>query len=174
MISYYDDDCFLQCHGKKICVNGRYFLDFRAKKVVDYMSESLNMVNSFLGRMHLAIHLELLNEEQFALVQEGIRYYNRIASAKKNALPYFPNGFTHFGAENVAAGFVLGATIYLAVWCLQGDSRVVVPLGGEIADYSLTYPSESETVYKVESGKLIVHFARVGSTAFFELSSKTV
>ena len=48
---------------------------------------ALNMVNSFLGRMHLASHLERLNEEQFALVKEGVAYYNRIASAKKNALP---------------------------------------------------------------------------------------
>lgn len=313
MLAYYDDDCFIQRHGKKICVNGRYFLDFRAKKVVDYLSETvrrmveeygaeyikfdynqdcgvgtdyhshsagegleqasnaylvwvdemrsrfpsvlfetcssggmrmdyktlshfsivstsdqvnhlkypyiagnvlsavlpeqaavwsypidagiigaplpydegwvsenisakriaLNMINSFLGRMHLASHLELLNEEQFALVQEGVRYYNRIASAKKNALPYFPNGFTHFGADNVASGFISGDTIYLAVWCLQGDSRVVVPLDREIERIALTYPSDTETSYAIDSRKLIVDFASVGSAAFFELTVKT-
>ena len=33
----------------------------------------MNMINSFLGRMHLASHLELLSEEKFALVREGHR-----------------------------------------------------------------------------------------------------
>jgi alpha-galactosidase len=130
---------------------------------------ALNMVNSFLGRMHLASHLELLNEEQFALVQEGVRYYNSIADAKKNALPYFPNGFTHFGAENVASGFIAGDTIYLAVWCLQGDKSVVVPLDRKVEKVTLAYPSQANTVYKIENGKLIVDFACVGSAAFFEI-----
>ena len=312
MLAYYDDDCFLQRHGKKICVNGRYFLDFRAKKVVEYMSETIrrmveeygaeyikldynqdcgvgtdynadsagegleqasnaylawvdtmrsrfpsvlfetcssggmrmdyqtlshfsivstsdqvshlkdpyiagnilsavlpeqaavwsypidageiglplpydkawvrenisqervafNMVNSFLGRMHLASHIELLNETQFALVQEGVRYYNSIANAKKNALPYFPNGFTHFGAENVAAGFIAGDTVYLAVWCLQGGNRVVVPIDREIEQVTLAYPSASKTVYKIQDGQLVVDFESVGNAAFFELRSK--
>ena len=44
----------------------------------------MNMINSFLGRMHLASHLELLNEEKFALVREGVEYYNSIKEAKKN------------------------------------------------------------------------------------------
>ena len=314
MLAYYDDDCFIQRHGKKICVNGRYFLDFRAKKVVDYMSETirrmveeygaeyikfdynqdcgvgtdyrsdsagegleqasnaylvwvddmrtgypdvlfetcssggmrmdyktlshfsivstsdqvshlkypyiagnilsavlpeqaavwsypidagaigaplsyderwvaenisaervaLNMVNSFLGRMHLASHLERLSEEQFALVKEGVAYYNRIASAKKNALPYFPQGFTHFGADNVASGFISGNTIYLAVWCLQGDRRVVVPLDRKVENISLVYPSTPNAVYKEEEGKLIVDFACVGSAVFFEMNSKEI
>ena len=310
MLAYYDDDCFLQRHSKKICVNGRYFLDFRAKKVVEYMSETIrrmveeygaeyikldynqdcgvgtdynadsagegleqaanaylvwvdamrsrfpnvlfetcssggmrmdyqtlshfsivstsdqvshlkypyiagnilsavlpeqaavwsypidageiglplpydknwvseniskervafNMINSFLGRMHLASHLELLNEEQLGLVTEGVRYYNSIANAKKNALPYFPNGFTHFGAENVAAGFITGDTIYLAVWCLHGDRRVVVPLDRKIRHITLKYPSANNTVYRIENDELIVDFTHVESAAFFEMN----
>jgi len=313
MLAYYDEDCFLQRHGKKICVNGRYFLDFRAKKVVAYMSETirrmvkeygaeyikldynqdcgvgtdyladapgegleqaakaylawvdamrsrfpnvlfeacssggmrmdyqtlshfsivstsdqvshhkypyivgnilsavlpeqaavwsypidagepglplpydegwvaeniskeriaLNMINSFLGRMHLASHLELLNEEQFALVKEGVRYYNSLVNAKKNALPYFPNGFTRFGVENVASGFISGENIYLAVWCLRENKRVAVALDREIERIALTYSSGADIAYKIEDGKLIVDFACVDSAAFFELKSKS-
>ena len=232
MLAYYDDDCFLQRHGKKICVNGRYFLDFRAKKVVEYMSETIrrmveeygaeyikldynqdcgvgtdynadsagegleqasnaylvwvdamrsrfpnvlfetcssggmrmdyqtlshfsivstsdqvshikypyiagnilsavlpeqaavwsypvqslgmdifdgddyqsvnrridkeqvimNMINSFLGRMHLASHLELMTDEQLKLVTEGVAYYNSLTEEKRTAVPYFPDG----------------------------------------------------------------------------------
>jgi alpha-galactosidase len=147
-------------------------LPYDQKWVAENISKervALNMINSFLGRMHLASHLELLNEEQFALVQEGVRYYNSIADAKKNALPYFPNGFTHFGAENVASGFIAGDMIYLAVWCLQGDKSVVVPLDRKVEKVTLAYPSQANTVYKIENGKLIVDFACVGSAAFFEI-----
>lgn len=312
MLSYYDDDCFLQRHGKKICVNGRYFLDFRAKKVVDYMSETvrkmveeygaeyikfdynqdcgvgtdycadaagegleqaanaylvwvdamrnrfpnvlfetcssggmrmdyqtlshfsivstsdqvshlkypyiagnilsavlpeqaavwsypidageiglplpydqkwvaeniskervaLNMINSFLGRMHLASHIELLNEDQFALVKEGVRYYKSIAEAKKTAVPYFPNGFTHFGEKNVVSGFISGDMMYLAVWCLQGDKRVTVALDREIENVTLAYPSTSNATYQIDAGKLIVDFACEGCAAFFEMKQK--
>ena len=119
--------------------------------------------------MHLASHLELLDEAQLALVKEGVRYYNSIANAKKNALPYFPNGFTHFGAENVAAGFITGDTIYLAVWCLHGDRRVVVPLDRKIQHITLTYPSAANTVYRMENDELIVDFMHVESAAFFEI-----
>ena len=65
---------------------------------------AMNMINSFLGRMHLASHLELMNEEQLSIVGEGITYYDTLTEAKKSALPYLPEGFTHFGAERVVAG----------------------------------------------------------------------
>ncbi len=42
----------------------------------------MNMINSFLGRMHLASHLELLNEEKFAIVRYGVEYYNSIREDK--------------------------------------------------------------------------------------------
>lgn len=41
MLSYYDDECFIRREGKKVCVMGRYFLDFRNAKVVKYMSETI-------------------------------------------------------------------------------------------------------------------------------------
>lgn len=41
MIEYYGDECFLKRLGKKVAVGGRYFLDYRKKKVCDYMSETI-------------------------------------------------------------------------------------------------------------------------------------
>ena len=41
MLAYYDDDCFIKRHGKKVCVMGRYFLDFRNSKVRDYLTSSI-------------------------------------------------------------------------------------------------------------------------------------
>ena len=36
----------------------------------------MNMVNSLLGRMHLASAVDKLNEEKRQLIKEGIIYYN--------------------------------------------------------------------------------------------------
>jgi putative OPT family oligopeptide transporter len=69
----------------------------------------------------------------------------------------------------IASGFIAGDTIYLAVWCLQGDKSVVVPLDRKVEKVTLAYPSQANTVYKIENGKLIVDFACVGSAAFFEI-----
>ena len=41
MLAYYDDDCFLQRNGEKICANGRYFLNFKNAKVVEYLNETV-------------------------------------------------------------------------------------------------------------------------------------
>lgn len=41
MLSYYDDECFIRRNGQKVCVMGRYFLDFRNAKVLKYMSETI-------------------------------------------------------------------------------------------------------------------------------------
>ena len=41
MLSYYEDECFIRRNGKKVCVMGRYFLDFRNAKVVKYMSYTI-------------------------------------------------------------------------------------------------------------------------------------
>ena len=75
----------------------------------------VNMINSFLGRMHLASHLERLNDHQMDLITEGVTYYNSLTAMKKRAMPYFPNGFTGFGAEQICAGLRDCNKIYLAV-----------------------------------------------------------
>ena len=53
MLSYYDDDCFLKRNGKKIAVMNRYFLDFRAKKVVDYLSETIRRIVEDYGAEYI-------------------------------------------------------------------------------------------------------------------------
>ena len=311
MINYYDEDCFLKRHGKRLCVMGRYFLDFRAKKVVDYMTETIrrmvedygaeyikldynqdcgtgtdylaycagegleqstraylqwvdgvrerfpnvlfetcssggmrmdyetlshfsiistsdqtdylkypyiagnilsavlpeqaavwsypvgvgeigkplpydsewvkdnitneriimNMINSFLGRMHLASHLELLTEEQFLFVKEGVEYYNSLTEAKKKALPYFPMGFTQFGADLVASGFETGEKIYLAVWNLADNGREVnVQLDArKIKEASIAYPRNTSTFFAVCDNSLKICFEKGRSARFFEI-----
>ena len=81
----------------------------------------INMINSFLGRMHLASHLDYLNEHQMDLIREGVAYYNALSEMKKTAHPYFPLGFTTFGEKTVCAGLKNDNKIYLAIWNLKGE-----------------------------------------------------
>jgi len=130
----------------------------------------MNMINSFLGRMHLASHLELLNEHQLALVKEGVEYYNSLTEVKKKALPYFPNGFTSFDAEQVVAGFQTDEKIYLAVWNLCGKASVEIVLAEEMKEVHIVYPKKTDVQAKCCDGKLTVQFPRLNQAAFLEIN----
>lgn len=308
MLEYYDDDCFLQRNGKRLAVMGRHFLDFRAKKVVDYMTETIrrmvedygaeyikfdynqdcgvgtdylafcagegleqcaraylkwvndirakfpnvlfetcssggmrmdyetlshfsivstsdqtdylkypyiagnilsgvlpeqaavwsypvgvgeigkplpydaewvkenitndrvvmNMINSFLGRMHLASHLELLTDEQLGLVKEGVEYYKTISEVKKKALPYFPNGFAKFGDESVVAGFKTNDKTYLAVWGVN-TKLVEIKLPKKEGNITVVYPQVNDAKLSCTKDKFYVEFPEISQAVFLEI-----
>ena len=117
----------------------------------------MNMVNSMLGRMHLASAVHLLSEEKKEYIKEGIEYYKGLSSAKKVSLPYFPLGFSRFGQEQVVSGFISKKVIYLAVWNLGGKGVVDIPIDEYVVkSVKIAYPSKSTE--KVDFGD---HFVRV-------------
>ena len=129
----------------------------------------MNMTNSFLGRMHLASHLERLNEHQVALIREGVNYYNSLTEMKKRALPYFPNGFTGFGAPNVCAGLRDGDRIYLAVWNLGEAGRVRVKIPN-IQNARVGYPVATDAIVTWSAEELFVEFPRKCMAVFVEIA----
>lgn len=105
----------------------------------------INMVNSLLGRMHLASRLNELDEAKKAIVREGVAYYRTFAEVKKRALPYFPEGFAQVGQDHIASGLIDGDKIYLAVWHLHGENTFTVTLPDAIGDVKIGYPRQSDT-----------------------------
>ena len=305
MLSYYDEDCFLHRGGKRVAVMGRYFLNFHAKKVIDYLSETIrrmvedygaqyikmdynedvgftdesltadraaylewvdgmrsrfpnvlietcssggmrmdyetlrhfslvstsdqtdyrlypyisanilssvlpeqaavwnypvvgegvigepfehdekwvhenvsqeqivmNTVNALLGRMHLASHIEMLSAEQFSLVQEGIRYYNKLTTIKKTALPYLPLGFTKFGASYAACGLKADNKLYLAVWNLDAEKEICIPVPEKIRTVKVGYPRSLETDFSFTQTALIVRFKNRYTARFLEIETE--
>lgn len=295
MLNYYDDDCFLQRNGKRLAVMDRHFLDFRAKKVVDYMTETIrrmvedygaeyikldynqdcgvgtdylafcagegleqcaraylkwvddirekfpnvlfetcssggmrmdyqtlsrfsivstsdqtdylkypyiagnilsavlpeqaavwsypvdniektptkeqiviNMINSFLGRMHLASHLDLLTKEQLALVKEGVEYYKKLSKVKNKAVPYFPNGFTHFKDDSVVAGFQTDEKIYLAVWGIKTNNIEIDILTTE-EKVKVSYPLNKKVKMIWKNTSFNIQFEDIQSAVFIEI-----
>ncbi len=137
-----------------------------AEKVV------LNMVNAFLGRMHLASNLTKLSAENFALVKEGVKYSKKLAKIKKTALPYFPLGFTDFSKDTVACGLKANENgkekLYLAVWVLRDNKVAVIPVAGA-KTANAAYPKNLPTEYDLSGGVLTVKFTGSNSARFFEI-----
>ncbi len=138
---------------------------------IDVEQVIMNMVTSMLGRMHLASAVHLLSEEKCAYIKEGIKYYNSISYAKRNALPYFPIGFSHFGQEQVVAGFIHKKIIYLAVWNLGGNGIVNIPIKEyTVKSAKISYPTfcseeidveEHRVVLKLKNGKYQARFLEI-------------
>lgn len=129
---------------------------------------ALNMINCFLGRMHLASRLDLLTDTQFALVREGVAYYNRLSAIKREAVPYFPCGFAQFGFGNVAAGLQTRDTVYLAVWGLKTDT-VTVPMREAVKAVKIAYPLDSKASVRLSDTALTVQFPAAKQAVFLEL-----
>ncbi|MBO7217548.1 MAG: alpha-galactosidase [Clostridia bacterium] len=131
----------------------------------------LNMINSFLGRMHLASHLERLNESQLQLIREGIAYYNSISEFKKKALPYFPIGFTGFGESKITAGIKYNNKLCLAVWLLGDERKLEIPIEEGIEEAKIVYPANSSSKIELYDNKLIVSSNEADTAVFIELKT---
>ena len=129
----------------------------------------MNMINSFLGRMHLASHLELLVDEKQDLVREGIEYFNQLSTIKKQALPFVPNGFCNFGDPFVTSGMKVGNHVYLAVWNLGQVGEQTVDLGATICMAEMSYPKKDDFSYSVDGSLLKLMFTEEYQARFFEL-----
>lgn len=132
----------------------------------------MNMINSFLGRMHLASHLERMDEHQLGLVHEGVAFYNTLTEMKKRALPYLPCGFTKFKEEKIASGLKDGKKIALAVWNLGEDTEQDICIEEGIASVTMGYPSTPNASFSHDGKTLHVSFNEPKSAAFFMIETK--
>ncbi len=131
---------------------------------------AINMINSFLGRMHLASHLEYLNDHQLECVREGVTYYNSLSEMKKTALPYFPMGFAGFGDPVVSAGLKNEDKIYLAVWNLKGEKEISIPLEETIREAKIAYPQKARVQLQLCKDGIRLTCPETPCAVFLEIS----
>ena len=143
-----------------------------ADENIDCDRVSFNMINSFLGRMHLASNIGLLDGERLNLVKEGVAYYNSLTPFKKQALPYFPIGFTAMDENTVCSGLKHDNKICLAVYNIDGDMYKEIPVKGEIKTAKIGYPSATTAKISFEGNILKVDFAKARQAIFVELELK--
>lgn len=129
----------------------------------------MNMINTFLGRMHLASHIDLLSDDKRTLIKEGVEYYDSLTSAKKTALPFLPCGFATFGDEHVAAGFKTENKAYLSVYNLGKAGEFSINVGKEYKNAICAYPKANNLKYSLRNGALTIQFTEACQARFFEL-----
>lgn len=137
---------------------------------VDEEAVVMNMVNSLLGRMHLASDISLLSKEKQALIKEGIKCYNALSEFKKTALPFFPLGFCDFSSTQVATGLRHGNTAYLAVWNLSGSNTLTLECDKPIKEVTIIYPVKLSGVnYKINDNFLTLVFSKEYQARLFRM-----
>ncbi len=133
----------------------------------------MNMINSFLGRMHLASHLELLSKDKLDLVKEGVDYYDSLTEIKKEALPYFPKGFNGFGENEVVAGLKYDNKYFIGVWCLGENKSISFNVDGIVKDAKIAYPQKYITAkLSMKDTRLTVDFENGNQAVFIECITK--
>ena len=146
-----------------------YPVDTISKELPDDEKVVVNMINSLLGRMHLASDVSKLTDKQKELVKEGVTYFKSIANDKKRSVPYFPLGFTDFSQQTVAAGFKTDKKLYLAVWNLGGENKVEIPVSQGIKSVAVGYPKNIHLDYSFTETALTVRFSEPFQARFFEI-----
>ena len=100
----------------------------------------MNVVNSLVGRMHLASDLAKLTEKQFELLKEGIRYYKYLTPYKKEAVPFYPNGFAKKNDKFLVSGLKTCSKAFIFAYSFETEKQLV-KLPFEIKDVKIAYPS---------------------------------
>ncbi len=132
----------------------------------------MNIINTLLGRMHLASDISELNTRHFDLIKQGVSVYKQIVEFKKSATPYLPLGFIEYGSDIVSAGLIKDKDLYLAVWCLNSAKSAEIPLDKEILDFSVAYPLSSSAKIKAECKNLSVDFERELGSVLIKIKLK--
>lgn len=131
----------------------------------------LNMVNAILGRIHLASRIHLLDDEKRALIREGVDVYHRLTPEKLESVPYLPKGYTEYKDTFVATGIKTDEKVYLAVWNLNGDRTVKLPLPEiQVKDVKVIYPTTLETKYVFDEESLTVEFTEDEQARLFQIT----
>lgn len=129
----------------------------------------MNMINSFLGRMHLASAIHLLDPHKKELIKEGVAYYKTLVEPKKKSVPYFPWGFTDFYQKEVASGFISGNKLYLAVWNVGGDGNMEIEIPEfEVKSANISYPKQAKERIRAEKHKISLTIAGKYAARFIE------
>lgn len=133
---------------------------------------AVNMINSLLGRIHLASRIYLLSEEKREMIREGVELYYKMAEDKSRSVPYLPLGYASFGDTVLASGLRTDEKVYLAVWRLNGDqSEVNIPLTElSVKDVSVAYPLSLPTSYSYSDGVLSVRFTEKVQARLFTIT----
>ncbi len=122
-----------------------------------------NMVNALLLRIHQSGRLDQIDSDRRQLVKEAISYYKATREDRKDGLPFWPLGLSHYRDPWAALGICGRQKTYLAVWRRESpEPTILLPLKrwtGQNLSVRCAYPSDGggcELLWNSRSGMLSV------------------
>lgn len=123
---------------------------------------AFNLVSAMLQRVNLSGEITQLNEEQFALVKEGVACYKKIRDEIAEGIPFYPLGVPDFADKVSCLGMKQKDCIRLALWCAKDAQSITVPVAGK--NVKVLYPSNTSVKVQMQKQGIGVEFAK-GFTA---------
>lgn len=122
---------------------------------------AFSLANTLLGRVHLGGRIDLLSDNQMALVKEGVAAYRTIRRGLNTATPFWPLGLPGWHDPVVALGMRDDQGELITVWRRSGPTTVRLPLArhaGHLLDVTVAYPASLSTrvSWDVEKGELVL------------------
>lgn len=133
----------------------------------------MNMINGLAGRMHLASRLNLLNEENGALVREACEFSHEIDGFRKKALPWFHKDLpAEMDAGQVVFGMREGGRLLVFAYRMHGEEKICIDAGREIGSAAVVYPKDSQIGLSVNGGTLSMKFPQPYMARVIEIRFK--
>ncbi|KAK1704795.1 uncharacterized protein BDZ83DRAFT_758709 [Colletotrichum acutatum] len=125
---------------------------------------ALSVVNSIMGRVYLSGRIDLLSDNQLAIVKEGLEVYKSMRGDLHYAHPTWPLGLPKWHDDWVALALTSadGKTTYLAVWRRDGPTEVNISLEDKLRTHkdskvSVLYPNRFTTKAELDGAEYVLH-----------------
>ena len=134
-----------------------------------------NMVQTMLGCIYLSGHIDCADEENLALMKEGIDLYKQNRDLIAKSYPVYPTGLIKMADKGILS---LGmqepesGTLLLAVWKTGEQTHAKLELGkylGENARMEAMYPTRAKDTVSLQGSTLHVDFPACDSAVWVKL-----
>ena len=114
----------------------------------------MNMVNALLQRIHLSGKIFDWNEDQMAIVKEGIDCYKTYRHEIPLSVPFYPLGIAKQTDPFFCSAFKTPTCVRMAVWRMDSeDDTVFIPVDTEYKNVRVIFPKKNKaTVTRVCGG----------------------
>lgn len=145
------------------------------KNMADGNQTVFNMVTAMFGCMYLSGRIDLCDEKNFELIQEGIELYKKNRMHIRTSFPVYPTGIHRLNKkECFAFGTVSKDKLMIAVWNVDSESKsICVGLRkwiGNDSKVKSVYPADTDIEGTLEKGLLKVNFQHKNTAVFYEIS----
>lgn len=136
-----------------------------------------NLVNGMCGFLYLSGHISHMDEENRALLHEGVATYQKISDKIASSVPVFPLPMISINEDGFAAQGLLsadGEELFLAVWRIRAEEDTVrIPLEKYAPGYraEMLYPTDPRgATFSYDGSDLTVTLPKKISARYFRLS----